>query len=153
MRLLVCGGRDFSDTTSAYKVLNAMHRAFSIDVLIEGDARGADRIAGYWARRNGVTNLKFAADWDKHGRAAGAIRNQQMLDEGKPTHVLAFPGGRGTADMMDRARRAGVQVITAQVGRNGNRQDPEEGLGPKDEHAVGEADAPNLQAHPSTERK
>jgi len=113
MRLLVCGGRDFSDTASANKVLDAMHRALGIDVLIEGDARGADRIAGYWARKNRVTNLKFRADWNTHGKAAGAIRNQKMLDEGKPTHVLAFPGGRGTADMVRRATAAGVQVITA----------------------------------------
>lgn len=117
MRLLVCGGRDFSDTASAYKVLDAMHRALGIDTLIEGNARGADRIAGYWARRNGVTNLKFPADWQTHGRVAGAIRNQQMLDEGKPTHVLAFPGGRGTADMVRRARDAGVQIITAESNR------------------------------------
>ncbi len=112
VRLLVCGGRDFTDSASAYKVLDAMHRALGIDVLIEGDARGADRIAGYWARRNRVTNLKFRADWDAHGKAAGAMRNQKMLDEGKPTHVLAFPGGRGTADMVRRADDAGVQVIT-----------------------------------------
>lgn len=114
MRLLVCGGRDFSDTAGAYKVLDAMHRALNIDVVIEGNARGADRIAGYWARRNGVDNLKFPADWSRHGKAAGAIRNQQMLDDGKPTHILAFPGGRGTADMVRRAKAAGVQIITAQ---------------------------------------
>ena len=118
MRLLVCGGRDFSDTSAAYKVLDAMHRALGIDVVIEGHARGADRIAGYWARRNGITNLKFPADWGKHGKAAGAIRNQQMLDEGRPSHVLAFPGGRGTADMVARARAAGVQVIIAKADRS-----------------------------------
>ena len=72
VRLLVCGGRDFNDTENAYKVLDAMHRALGIDVIIEGDARGADRIAGYWARRNRVTNLKFPADWNAHGPAAGS---------------------------------------------------------------------------------
>jgi hypothetical protein len=121
--LLVCGGRDFADTKGANKVLDAIHRALGIDVLIEGDARGADRIAGYWARKNRVTNLKFRADWNAHGRAAGAIRNQRMLDEGKPTHVLAFPGGRGTADMVHRARKAGVQIVPASQGPTDNERD------------------------------
>lgn len=133
MRLLVCGGRDFADAGRAYKVLDAMHRALGIDVVIEGNARGADRIAGFWARKNRVTNLKFPADWNAHGKAAGPIRNQRMLDEGKPSHVLAFPGGRGTADMVRRARDAGVQVVTAIADRNAERQDAEERLGPEDE--------------------
>jgi hypothetical protein len=50
------------------------------------------------------------ADWNTHGRAAGPIRNQRMLDEVKPELVVAFPGGRGTADMVRRAREAGVNV-------------------------------------------
>lgn len=111
MRLLVCGGRDFTDTELAYRVLDRLHRQRGIDVVIEGHARGADRIAGYWARRNGINNLKFPADWNTHGKAAGAIRNAQMLTEGKPDAVLAFPGGRGTADMVRRAREAGVEIL------------------------------------------
>lgn len=111
MRLLVCGGRDFSDTTLAYRVLDKLHRERMIGVVIEGDARGADRIAGYWARRNRIDNLKFPADWRAHGKAAGPIRNKRMLDEGKPDAVLAFPGGRGTANMIEQARGAGIEVI------------------------------------------
>jgi hypothetical protein len=141
VRLLVCGGRDFSDTERAYKVLDAMHRALGVDVVIEGDARGADRIAGYWARRNRVDNLKFPADWNKHGKAAGAIRNQQMLEEGKPSHVLAFPGGRGTADMVRRARAAGVQVITASCDTHPKDGDVEQA--PLVSGAVPKADAQN----------
>lgn len=110
MRLLVCGGRNFDDVTYAYAVLDRLHRLSTIDVVIEGDARGADRIAGDWARKRGVQNLKFPADWDKHGKAAGFIRNQQMIVDGKPDLVFAFPGGRGTADMVRRARIARIPV-------------------------------------------
>jgi hypothetical protein len=106
VRLLVCGGRDFRDAKHAYAVLNRLHQTHGIDVVIEGDARGADRIAGYWARRNKIDNLKFPADWETHGIAAGTIRNGKMLAEGRPDLVLAFPGGRGTADMIRRARAA-----------------------------------------------
>ena len=63
-----------------------------------------------WAR---IPVKEYPADWQKHGRAAGPIRNQQMLDEGKPDLVVAFDGGRGTADMIARAEKAGVRVVRA----------------------------------------
>jgi hypothetical protein len=110
MRILVCGGRDFTDTEFAYKTLDRVHRERGITCIIEGNARGADRIAGYWARKNRVDNRKFRADWKRDGKAAGPIRNQRMLDEGKPDAVIAFPGGRGTADMISRAERSGLPV-------------------------------------------
>jgi hypothetical protein len=145
MRLLVCGGRDFSDTAYAYATLDRLHKTYGIGVVIEGDARGADRIAGYWARRKGIDNLKFPADWKTHGLGAGPIRNAKMLAEGKPDMVLAFPGGRGTADMVRRARAAGIliqheirtQAIEARQGGDGTAPSQ------SDESAVGETDAPN----------
>jgi hypothetical protein len=59
-----------------------------------------------------MTQSVFYADWDKHGRAAGPIRNQQMLDEGKPDLVVAFllPQGSGTLDMIRRTEKAGIEV-------------------------------------------
>jgi len=113
MRILVCGGRDFTDTAYARRVLDHLRKRTGFDVLIEGDARGADRIAGYWARKNRITNLKYPADWTTYGRAAGSIRNEQMLREGKPDLVLAFPGNRGTNDMVQKALAAGVEVLRA----------------------------------------
>lgn len=114
MRVLVCGGRDWTDTGAVYRALDKLRRTEQIDAIIEGNARGIDRIAGYWARRNRIDNLKFRADWNTHGKAAGAIRNQKMLDEGRPDLVVVFPGGRGTADMVRRAKAAGVSVIELQ---------------------------------------
>ncbi len=52
----------------------------------------------------------YEADWHEHGRAAGPIRNARMIAEGRPDLVIAFPGGRGTADMVSRARKAGIEV-------------------------------------------
>ena len=110
-RVLVCGGRDLTDSALVYRVLDRFHADNIIEVLIEGGARGADRIAGYWARKHRIDNLKFPADWKAHDNAAGPIRNQRMLKEGRPDVVIAFPGGHGTADMVTRAKAAGVPVI------------------------------------------
>ena len=110
-RILVCGGRDFSDTGRVYAVLDRLYCEHEFGVLIEGDAPGADRIAGYWARKNGVDNLKFHADWEKHGRAAGPIRNLKMLAEGKPDLVVAFHVGPGTKNMVHLSEQADIPVM------------------------------------------
>jgi hypothetical protein len=110
-RVLVCGGRDFDDWAMLCTVLNALNPYPT--VVIHGAARGADRMAGDWARANGLSWEAFPADWQRDGKAAGVIRNSRMLAEGKPDLVVAFPGGRGTADMVAKARKVGVPVIEA----------------------------------------
>lgn len=113
MRLLVCGGRDYDDGVTIFGVLDHLHAQLPAALIIHGAARGADTWAKSWARTRGVPHLPFPADWDQEGRAAGVLRNQRMLEEGKPDQVLAFPGGVGTADMVRRARAAGVPVVEA----------------------------------------
>lgn len=116
MRVLVCGGRDFDDRSLMAKTLRRFKPSIPTDddlaehVIIAGGARGADELAAQYAEVFGIRLRVYPADWKTHGRAAGPIRNQRMLDEGKPDLVIAFPGGRGTEDMVRRARAAGVPV-------------------------------------------
>jgi hypothetical protein len=109
-RVLVCGGRDYNDWDRLEDELNAIERAYGQLTIISGCARGADSLAIRYAEKYGDPVEKFPADWNTHGRAAGFIRNQQMLDSGVDL-VVAFPGGRGTADMVRRSKKAGVEVI------------------------------------------
>lgn len=82
------------------------------DVVIEGEARGADTMAREAAEQLGIPVLPFPADWTRFGKAAGPIRNRQMLTEGKPTEVIAFhhdiSKSRGTRDMVVQARKHGI---------------------------------------------
>lgn len=111
-RVLVCGGRDFTNTTRIFEVLDHYHReAGGFECLIHGAARGADTGAGDWGFARGIPVLRFPADWNTHGNAAGPIRNAQMIAEGKPTLVIAFPGGRGTGNMMRQARECWIPVL------------------------------------------
>lgn len=110
-RVLVCGGRDFSDYEKLREKLDFIHASRGITKIIHGAARGADSLAGRWAKENKVPCEEYPADWDRHGKAAGHIRNQEMLDKGKPTLVVAFDGGRGTANMKERAQAAEVKVL------------------------------------------
>lgn len=110
MRVLVTGGRDFSDRALVNDALDRLHAQHAFTVLIHGDASGADRLSGEWAASKGIQVEARPADWKKHGRAAGPIRNSQMLNE-QPELVIAFPGGKGTADMVRKAKQAGLEVV------------------------------------------
>lgn len=116
MRVLVCGGREFGKAMEERSLLeDVLHfvlgRQRHRGTIVHGAARGADALAAEWAEIHCWQAAAFPALWDVHGNAAGAIRNQRMLDEGRPDIVIAFPGGRGTADMVRRARKAGVPVL------------------------------------------
>lgn len=108
MRILVCGGRDFQD----HVLLASTLERFNVPgtVIITGMARGADLLAYNWANKHGLQTDCYPADWTKHGRDAGFIRNRQMLTEGKPDLVIAFPGGKGTANMVQISRDACIPV-------------------------------------------
>lgn len=115
-RVLVCGGRNYRDRDHIHNTLCYLDAERGpITCIIHGAATGADHEGMIWAQlmatARKVTHAPFVADWHEHGKAAGPIRNQRMLDEGKPDLVLAFPGGRGTADMTRRARAAGIEVV------------------------------------------
>lgn len=108
MRILVCGGRDYNRIAELNACLNTLKDKYGEIILIQGGAKGADWLARLWARANGVRCEQYNADWIKHGKAAGPKRNQWMIDDGKPDLFIAFPGGKGTADMVSRLRKAGI---------------------------------------------
>ena len=108
--VIVTGGRDYSSAGALYATLDALHKRRPITLLVHGGASGADKMAAEWANHRDVNSLEFSADWNGHGRAAGPLRNQRMVDRGADL-VVAFPGGRGTADCVRRARAAGIEVL------------------------------------------
>jgi hypothetical protein len=117
MRVLVCGGRDFTNAKLLDRILTAMHGFEPFSVVILGAARGADDLALAWADRQGVPVETYPANWQALGKAAGPIRNQAMIDHGKPELVIAFPtGGPGTEDMIRKAIASGLIVLDCQGG-------------------------------------
>jgi predicted Rossmann-fold nucleotide-binding protein len=114
MRILVCGGRHYADAVLVALALDTVQKKYGIDIIIHGAAGGADALASAWARGHDIPEDRHPADWLRHNRMAGPIRNQAML-ETKPDAVVAFPGGTGTADMIRRAKAAGVPVWEPRV--------------------------------------
>ena len=111
-RVLICGSRDWTRKNIIERELNKLEPSKTL--IIHGGARGVDRLAGKLAKERGIEVIVFPAEWDKYGKAAGMIRNQQMLKEGKPDLVLAFSENieysKGTKNMRDISEDAGVEV-------------------------------------------
>lgn len=82
-----------------------------VDCIISGGARGADTMAARYAHEHNINFLCFTADWTRYGKAAGHIRNSQMIDVADA--VLAFPleDSRGTYDTVRKAKEKGIQVV------------------------------------------
>jgi hypothetical protein len=110
-RILVCGSRNWTDKARIRRVLLEYMPPADCDepVVIHGNARGADKLAGDIAMRMGFWVESHPANWTKHGKKAGPIRNRQMMDR-RPDLVIAFGEGRGTQDTVDEAKRRGIPV-------------------------------------------
>lgn len=110
--VLICGSRNYTGRDRIAAVIRDLPHG---TVVITGGQKGADTIAHELAmQRSDLIPLVYRADWTKYGKAAGPIRNRQMLErllEFDHIHVYAFPmGGPGTANMLELAYGAGVQV-------------------------------------------
>ena len=81
LRILICGGRNYKDWMKVRDYLDTVSRTA---IIIHGGATGADSIAGNLATYLNMKVIKCIAEWDKYGKAAGVLRNQQRLDEAHP---------------------------------------------------------------------
>ena len=108
---LICGGRDFANKEMFADAMSELVRKRGMPIrIINGGALGADWMAMEWAQHHAIEFIIVAAEWGIYGRAAGHLRNQAMLDKYHPDLVVAFPGGKGTADMVRRSRAVGAKV-------------------------------------------
>lgn len=114
-KVIIAGGRDFDNTLAGFRKINKLIARISDDpekdvTIIEGGAKGADRVGRLWAKEFGARCQTFKADWDTHGKRAGILRNCEMAEHA--THLIAFWDGesRGTKHMIEEARRKGLKV-------------------------------------------
>lgn len=110
-RILICGDRLWVDSSLIDVNVRTLIKG---DVVIEGEAKGADRMARQSADAFGLEVKAYPADWSTYGHAAGPIRNRQMITEGEPTEIWAFHDeieySKGTRNMCDQGLRYGLKV-------------------------------------------
>lgn len=118
MRVLVTGGRDYQNRDRVFSELSSIDEVLPISLVVHGaccypdrptELRGADRWAQEWAQWNEVPYIGIPAQWGRFGKSAGPRRNAYMAKL-PPQLVIAFPGGAGTANMIDEARLQGIEV-------------------------------------------
>lgn len=111
--VLVTGGRDYTNIAFVWYTLDQIHKKTPITLLVQGGATGADSLAEGWAIERVVPWKEYPvtkSDWKKLGKKAGPLRNRRMLEIEKPDLVVAFPGGRGTADCKKQAKELKIPV-------------------------------------------
>jgi hypothetical protein len=101
----------YADRNRIFEVLSELHRERGIEVILHGAASGADLLSVAWADKNGLRAIGFPANWGKDGKLAAQKRNQRIMSEGRPHLLLAFPGGKGTAEMIRLAKAERLDVI------------------------------------------
>ena len=118
-RTIVAGGRDYSDKVTAFRVLDSIVKAG--DVIISGHATGADTLGEQYAKEHGLSCELHPADWNRHGRAAGPIRNEEMAKVAD--RLVAFWDGKssGTKSMISLAKKYKLEVLVFDYA--GNRID------------------------------
>lgn len=112
MKLLICGDRNWNNKKRMKDIISNLNPQPSL--IIQGGASGADSLAGIIAYELEIKCLIFPARWEVFGKAAGPIRNRQMIAE-KPDLVFAFHSNieksKGTKDMINVARYHKIKVI------------------------------------------
>jgi len=117
-KVLCCGDRNWNDWKPINSVLEELKSPTRDIVVIHGKARGADSMCGFIANKLGYEVKEYKADWEQYGKAAGPIRNRQMLQEHKTDEpiqeVIAFHDdieqSKGTKNMIEQAQKHGIRV-------------------------------------------
>jgi len=111
LTILVTGGRDYKNKERVKSTLDSFNNGPRIKKLVFGDAKGADTLALEYAIENSIPYSLYKAQWDLFGLLAGPIRNTKMLNSNDVDMVVAFPGGKGTANMIKQATDRGIVIF------------------------------------------
>ena len=105
MKLAVVGSRDFNDYELLKSKLDTIHNRKPITLIVSGGAKGADSLSERWAKENNIETLIFIPDWNKHGKKAGFLRNEDIIKNSDA--VIAFWNGesRGTLSSINLAKK------------------------------------------------
>ena len=111
MKLAIVGSRDFTD----YGIMCEYLKKYSPSTVISGGARGADTLAERWARENNIPCTVYEADWERLGKAAGKIRNSDIVSAAD--RLIAFWDyvSPGTHDSIKKANKKGIPVEVVNI--------------------------------------
>lgn len=109
MIAIIAGGRDYRLGKYERTFLDELLAQYHFTHVIHGDQQGADRGGAFWAKRRGLKVTPYPANWARFKKKAGPLRNEKMASIANL--LIAFPGGHGTNDMIDRAYAHGLEIV------------------------------------------
>lgn len=115
MRLIIAGSRHYPPREADALVTEAMRRLPAPSAVLSGTATGIDSAGERWALANGVPVERYPADWEKHGRAAGPLRNRVMAEAADALLLIWDGRSRGSASMLTEARQRKLRIWQAVV--------------------------------------
>lgn|SRR3990167_8714384 len=111
MRLAVAGYRDYHDREKVFQLLDLFRETNLVEEIITGDARGVDSLARDYARINNIKLTVFTAQWNKYGKRAGPLRNQEIIDNSDFLIAFVHMNSIGTLDTIAKAKNKGINII------------------------------------------
>lgn len=109
MRTVIAGSRTINDSLLVEQAI--LKSGFRITEVFSGGARGVDQLGEAWARRNGVPVRHFPADWERYGKRAGFLRNEEMADRAEALIAVWDFKSPGTRHMIEIVKRKGLRVF------------------------------------------
>jgi len=107
MKVIIAGSRSFTDIERVFSELDSYHFwYFDITECVCGMANGVDIIGKEWCLTKNIPVKEFPADWDKHGKAAGPIRNKQMAEYSDCAIVIWDGKSKGSKNMIEQMKKA-----------------------------------------------
>lgn len=122
MRVIIAGGRDYHNYDT---LLEAIEEAqFDIKTVISGGAKGVDALGERYSEENMIDLKIFRADWERHGRAAGPLRNRKMAENADALIAIWDGKSRGTKNMIETAHKVGLLVYVKRTDETTTNSNP-----------------------------
>ena len=113
MRLIIAGSRSIAEYRNIEKAIE--YFSLKPDVIISGTANGVDKLGEIWARKNNIPVERYPANWDKYGKSAGYIRNEEMAKVADTLLAIWDMESKGTKHMIDIATKKGLDVFVYEI--------------------------------------
>lgn len=116
-KVIVAGSRTFNDYNFLKEKLDFLLDGYASETIeiVYGGAAGADSLAWEYAKEKNLAAMCFTADWDKHGKAAGPLRNKRMAEYADACVVFIINNSRGSQSMIKEAKLAGLKLIVYDI--------------------------------------
>ncbi len=110
MKVIIAGSRTFDDYQTLKKICDHMLSESTNIEIVSGTANGADKLGEKYAEENGYPITKFPADWNRFGKSAGYVRNEEMAKYADALIAFHVDGSKGTQHMIDLAKKYNLKV-------------------------------------------